>query len=79
MKLVRAFKSETMASLYGDTKNTCSIAIFTCVFVEVELNVGASIEVLNVIKSPSGHIISTKWHIYRLPRSSSRGAGDDDE
>ena len=40
--------------------------ICTSVFIEDELNLRTTIEVLNVIKSPSGHVVSAKWNIHRL-------------
>lgn len=55
------------------------VALFTRVFVEVKLNLRASTEVLNVIKSPSGHIVSSEWYVYRLPRSSSQSSRDNEK
>lgn len=34
----------------------------TCVFVKVELNLIATIEVLDVVKSPGGHVVSSEWY-----------------
>ena len=44
--------------------------VLTCVFVKDELNLRASIVGLDVVKSPCRHIVSTEWHIDRLPWSS---------
>lgn len=40
---------------------------FTCVFVKVELNLIATIEVLDVIKGPCGYVVSAKGYCHRAP------------
>lgn len=48
--------------------------IATCVFIKVELDVIATIEVFDVVISPSGDIVLLEWDIDRLPGCSSHGA-----
>lgn len=48
-------------------------SLCTCVFIKNKLDIIATIKVLDVIKSPSGNIVSLEWHIYWLPWRSSHG------